>query len=68
MDSSVNPHAVKAFNKYLKLDKDYNQPTPHESTINNSNYNGGVIFINFSPNHDVDDLNYYSLSVFMEYE
>ena len=67
-DSSDNPNAVKAFNKYLKLDKDYNSPTPHESSIKNPDYNGGVTFINFSPSHDVDDLNYYSLSVFMEYE
>lgn len=67
-DSSDNHDAIKAFNKYLELDKDYNSPTPHDSSIKNPDYNGGVTFINFSPNHDVDDLNYYSLAVFMEYE
>lgn len=67
-DSSDNPKAIDAFNKYLKLDEGYNLPTPKESSPTNPNYNGGVNFINFSPNNDAEDLNYYSLAVFMEYE
>lgn len=67
-DSSDNLDAVKAFNKYLKLDKDYKFPTPYESSIKNPEYNGGVTFSSFSPNNDIDDLNYYSLTVFIEYE
>lgn len=67
-DLSDNPTVIDAFNKYLKLNKKYNLPTPKESNPTNPNYNGGVDFINFSPNNDAEDLNYYSLAVFMEYE
>ncbi|SDA42481.1 ComEC/Rec2 family competence protein [Methanobrevibacter millerae] len=67
-DSSDNPNAIKAFNQYLKLDKDYNKPTPHEISITNTDYNGGVTFTSFKPEHEANDLNYYSLTVFMEHE
>lgn len=67
-DLNDDENVKEAFDKYLDLNERYNSPTPSETSPSNSEYNGNVKIRSFIPTSSVKDLNYYSLTLFVEYE
>ncbi|MGN0105440.1 ComEC/Rec2 family competence protein [Methanobrevibacter ruminantium] len=69
MKSSQTEKDKEIFKEYIKLHETYTHPTPYEINPNNPQYNGNVKIIDFLPSkNDIKDLNYYSISTFIEYE
>ena len=69
MKSSQTEKDKEIFKKYIKLHETYTHPTPYEISPNNPQYNGNVKIIDFLPSkNDIKDLNYYSISTFVEYD
>lgn len=59
----------KIYKKYLEIDSEYCGEIPEENTPQNPSLNGGLILKIYAPiKENVCDLNYYSLSVYIEYE
>lgn len=59
----------KLYEKYLNLDKKFTAPVPDTINPDNSFVNGDLILKHYIPlKSDVKDLNYYSLTTFLEYE
>ena len=69
MKSAQTIKDKEIYKKYLELHEKYTIPTLYETNPNNPQYNGNVKIINFLPSkNDIKDLNYYSISTFIEYE
>lgn len=59
----------KLYEKYLELNKNYKYPVQAKNDPYNPNINGGLFFKHYWPlRTDIKDLNYYSVSTFIEYE
>lgn len=59
----------KLYEKYLELNKNYKYPVQAKNDPYNHNINGGLFFKHYWPlRTDIKDLNYYSVSTFIEYE
>ena len=57
------------YEKYLELCKRYNKSVQDNTNPENPFINGNVIFKHFIPSrNDIKDLNYYSLTTFLEYD
>ncbi|WP_299524908.1 ComEC/Rec2 family competence protein [uncultured Methanobrevibacter sp.] len=57
------------YEKYLELNKNYNYPVQAKNDPCNPDVNGGLFFKHYLPlRSDITDLNYYSISTFIEYE
>ena len=66
-DSNDDENVKAAFDKYLDLNKRYTVSTNYETNPTNSSYNGNVTIKIFEPKSTASDLNYYSLTLFIEY-
>ncbi len=69
IDKAQTPDDRKLYEEYLNLNKRFTGSVPDTINPNNSFVNGGLILKHYSPlKNDVKDLNYYSLTTFLEYD
>ena len=66
---SDNDNDKKIFRKYLDLNERFNSPANPETYAGDPKNNGNVIIETFKPPFkETDDLNYYSLATYIEYQ
>ena len=69
IESAQTEDDKKLYMKYLELNRSYNEPVQDKNNPNDYFINGNVFLKHFAPlRTDIKDLNYYSLSIFLEYE